>query len=149
MSIESIALWHKRARPTPTSEQADVQLGCHFEEIVEMFDNILIDTFDSLEMHNAFVDAHTGLKTLSEALKTGRITFDMAHNKDFLDSLADQIVTAVGVGHCCGLDIAEAVSRVNTSNWSKFDQDGQPIFDSHGKIVKGLNYAPPDLEGLY
>lgn len=36
MSIESIELWHKRARPEPTDKDFNVQLGCHLEEVVEM-----------------------------------------------------------------------------------------------------------------
>jgi hypothetical protein len=66
-----------------------------------------------------------------------------------LDSAADQIVTSVGVGHCAHTNIVKAVDVVNGSNWSKFDKDGQPIFDQNGKILKGPDYKAPDLEGLY
>jgi len=38
MSVDSIEMWHKRARPNPTDKDFNVQLGCHFEEIVEMLD---------------------------------------------------------------------------------------------------------------
>jgi len=41
------------------------------------------------------------------------------------------------------------VRRVNHSNWSKFDTDGKPLYDKNGKVLKGPNYAPPDLGGLY
>ncbi len=68
---------------------------------------------------------------------------------EFLDSLADQIVTSVGVGHCAGMKTAEAVTAVNRSNYSKFDKNGYPIFNDSGKIAKGPDYAPPNLEGLY
>jgi hypothetical protein len=47
------------------------------------------------------------------------------------------------------MNIVEAINRVNSSNWSKYNADGKPIFNEHGKIAKGPNYAPPDLEGLY
>jgi hypothetical protein len=43
----------------------------------------------------------------------------------------------------------EALRRVNGSNWSKFNDDGQPIFDENGKIAKGPRYERPDLTGLY
>jgi hypothetical protein len=47
------------------------------------------------------------------------------------------------------MQATEAVRRVNQSNWSKFDKDGQPIRDKDGKIAKGPDYKQPDLEGLY
>jgi hypothetical protein len=73
----------------------------------------------------------------------------IADRRELLDSLADQIVTAVGVGHCANMNVPEAVLRVNKSNWSKYDQDGQPIFKPNGKIDKGPNYVEPDLSGLF
>jgi hypothetical protein len=47
------------------------------------------------------------------------------------------------------MNAAVAVTRVNASNWSKFDVNGTPFFDQNGKILKGPNYHAPDLEGLY
>jgi len=35
MSIDSMYLWHLRARPEPTSRDFDVQLGCHLEEVAK------------------------------------------------------------------------------------------------------------------
>lgn len=145
MSIESIALWHKRARPDPTSEEFSIQLGCHFEEVAELFDAVAFD-FESAEMAH---DALVALTNLSERLKKQGGVAKVHDRKEFLDSIADQIVTGIGAAHCAGMDGTEAVHRVNRSNWSKFDEHGQPSFDEHGKIMKGPNYAPPDLEGLY
>lgn len=147
MSIESINLWHYRARPNPDELNFDVQLGCHFEEIVEM-----LDTVDFVDAEMMEYDVHTlrvALNSLARMLKTNELAARITDRKEFLDSIADQIVTGVGVAHCAGMDAGEAVHRVNRSNWSKFDDDGMPIFNEHGKIAKGPKYAPPDLEGLY
>lgn len=143
MSIESIELWHKRARPTPRETHFNVQLGCHFEEICEMLAVINTTQNDTL------IRARSALAWLADGLKQGRISADITDRKEFLDSLADQVVTAVGVGHTAGMQTAAAVHKVNLSNWSKFDVEGYPIFDDHGKITKGPKYAPPDLSGLY
>lgn len=143
MSVDQIELWHRRARPNPTYEDFNVQLGCHFEEIVEMLSVINTTHNDTL------VRARTALGWLAEGLKNSRITANITDHKEFLDSLADQIVTAVGVGHCAGMKTAEAVAAVNRSNYSKFDKNGYPIFNENGKIAKGPDYAPPNLEGLY
>jgi hypothetical protein len=141
-----IELWHQRARPLPTERDFDVQLGCHLEEIVEMFQTLDFEcdgtTFEATVLEAAIND-------LATALKTGEVKARIVDRKEFLDSLGDQVVTAVGAGHCANMKITEAVRRVNASNWSKFNVDGQPIRNDHGKITKGPNYAPPNLEGLY
>ena len=146
MSIESIELWHKRARPEPDHNNLAVQFGCHCEEIHEM----LLTVYGSNEDTERLVLAlGAAAKQLADHLKAGEGGIEIADPEALLDSLADQIVTGVGVGHCCGMKTAQAVERVNTSNWSKFDEHGQPIFNANGKIAKGPNYSPPDLKGLY
>jgi predicted HAD superfamily Cof-like phosphohydrolase len=46
-----------------------------------------------------------------------------------------------------------AFNRVHYSNMSKLDNEGKPLYDSNGKVLKGPNYKPPDLtdlvEGVY
>jgi len=104
------------------------------------------------EYSNLMLDRlHTALTVVSLGLKHGAIKFQVnpSDRNEFLDSLADQIVTATGVGHCAKMNIVEAVRRVNSSNWSKYDTDGKPIFNEHGKITKGPDYKAPDLTGLY
>ena len=146
-AIESIDLWHKRARPAPTQENFNVQLGCHFEEIVEMLDTLAFVV--SPENQAKVRKAYDGLSHMAAMLKRGDITATITNRRDFLDSIADQVVTGIGAAHCAGMDGRTAVVRVNTSNWSKFDDEGQPIRDANGKIAKGPRYTPPDLEGLY
>lgn len=63
---------------------------------------------------------------------------------ELLDSLCDQIVTAIGVAHMMGFDIESALNEVNRSNWSKFI-DGKAVFDENGKIAKPDTYSKPDL----
>ena len=143
MSIDQIELWHKRARPEPNAKNFNVQLGCHLEEIVEMLAVVNTTHADTL------VRARTALNWLATSLKNGTATAYITDRKEFLDSLADQIVTAVGTGHCATMKTTEAVAAVNTSNWSKFDKNGQPIFNENSKIAKGPDYMPPNLEGMY
>ena len=88
------------------------------------------------------------IETLAKDLKEGRVKVAALNRKEFLDAIADQVVTGIGVGHCAGMQTAHAVRRVDTSNWSKFI-DGQPVFDANGKIAKPDSYQPPNLEGLY
>jgi predicted HAD superfamily Cof-like phosphohydrolase len=141
MSIDSIELWHRRGRPDPTARELDIQLGCHVEEFVEML--------DCVQFNNTWNNLRYELKLLADRLKSGQEHSIICDRKEMLDSLADQIVTSVGVGHCAGMKTAEAISRVNRSNYSKFDKNGMPLFNEQGKVIKGPDYAPPDLEGLY
>jgi hypothetical protein len=146
MTTEAIELWHKRARPEPTDKDFNVQLGCHFEEIQEMactlegVDVIMIKLLDELDSVTS---------QISSRLKKGLSAVEIIDRNEFLDSIADQVVTGIGAAYCAGMRASDACDRVNTSNWSKFDHNGQPIRDANGKITKGPNYQPPVLDGLY
>ena len=141
--IDNITLWHKRARPEPTYRDFEVQLGCHIEEFIEMMDSLSI-YFDKIQVNKA-LDA---LEELADGLKAGVLTVSSMDRGEVLDALADQIVTAVGVGHCAKMDMVAAVQEVNDSNWSKFNYKGFPEFDENGKIKKGENYREPNLKGM-
>ena len=41
-----------------------------------------------------------------------------------------------------------AFNRVHSSNMSKLNDEGKPIYREDGKVVKGPNYSPPYLEDL-
>ena len=142
--IDNINLWHKRARPEPTEKDFDVQLGCHIEEFVEMMDALSI-YFDDVPVAKAL----DTLENLADGLKAGVLTVSSMDRGEVLDALADQIVTAVGVGHCAKMDMVAAVQEVNDSNWSKFNYKGFPEFDENGKVKKGERYYKPNLKGMY
>jgi len=130
--IDLIWTWFKKAVPEPTDKNRAVQYGVHLEEINEML---------------ASIDAaqNEDILSVSEYFKKYSNNLTPINEEDFLDSLCDQIVTAVGVAYMMGYDIRGALAEVNRSNWSKFE-NGEPIFDENGKIKKGPNYSPPDLK---
>ena len=73
------------------------------------------------------------LDELTEAMK----------NKDLLevaDALTDILYVTYGAGHAFGIDL-----EVQDSNMSKLDEDGKPIYNESGKVMKGPNYFKPDL----
>ena len=65
-----------------------------------------------------------------------------------LKELADLVYVCYQYAENQGWDLDEALDRVHKSNMSKLDEDGQPIFRKDGKVLKGPNYAPPNLEDL-
>lgn len=144
-TIASIHQWHAKARPAPGAKAFNVQLGCHFEEVAEQLES-LCATDDDFERD--LQAAYAAVHKIAEMLKAGQGVAVITNRKDFIDSVADQLVTGVGVAHCAHMNPTLAAKRVDISNWSKY-VNGEPLFDENGKIKKGPGYVKPDLEGCY
>ena len=70
------------------------------------------------------------------------------NNKDLLevaDALTDILYVTYGAGHAFGVDLDKCFEEVQNSNMSKLDEDGKPIYNDAGKVMKGPNYFKPDL----
>ena len=73
---------------------------------------------------------------------------DAMNNKDLLevaDALTDILYVTYGAGHAFGIDLDKCFDEVQNSNMSKLDKNGKPIYNEHGKVMKGPNYFKPDL----
>ena len=139
-TIREIKSWFEAAVPHPTADSRAVQLGVYFEEVEEMVEAMgFAHRFTPQATAAYFKDRHPLYTQTVENMTT-------AQHVALLDALCDQIVTAIGVAHMFGFDIEAALREVNRSNWSKFDSEGNPIFDAQGKIKKGEGYTPPDLK---
>ena len=69
-------------------------------------------------------------------------------NKDLLevaDALTDILYVTYGAGHAFGIDLNECFNEVQNSNMSKLGEDGKPIYNEAGKVMKGPNYFKPNL----
>ena len=78
------------------------------------------------------------LEELTEAMK----------NNDLLevaDALTDILYVTYGAGHAFGINLDKCFDEVQNSNMSKLDDNGKPIFNESGKVMKGPNYFKPDL----
>ncbi len=142
-TISSILRWFEKTRPEKTARDYLAQLACHFEEVAECAEALGFPTAEirklSMSIHTTdtrYADADYYCRPLPEDWR-----------KELLDALCDQIVTAIGVAHCANLDIVGALAEVNYSNWSKFE-NGEPIRNEYGKIIKGKNYKAPVLDGF-
>lgn len=65
-----------------------------------------------------------------------------------LKELADLVYVCFQYAENMGWDLEEVLSRVHKSNMSKLGLDGKPIRRKDGKVLKGPNYAPPNLSDL-
>ena len=69
-------------------------------------------------------------------------------NKDLLevaDALTDILYVTYGAGHAFGIDLDKCFEEVQSSNMSKLGEDGKPINNESGKVMKGPKYFKPDL----
>ena len=69
-------------------------------------------------------------------------------NKDLLevaDALTDILYVTYGAGHAFGIDLDKCFEEVQSSNMSKLDENGKPIYNESGKVMKSSKYFKPDL----
>jgi predicted HAD superfamily Cof-like phosphohydrolase len=69
-------------------------------------------------------------------------------NNDLLetaDALTDILYVAYGAGHAFGIDHDKCFEEVQNSNMSKLDENGKPIYNEDGKVMKGPKYFKPNL----
>ena len=66
--------------------------------------------------------------------------------KEVADSLTDILYFTYGAGHAFGIDLDKCFDEVQRSNMSKLGADGKPIYNEHGKVMKGPNYFEPNLK---
>ena len=68
--------------------------------------------------------------------------------KDLLevaDALTDILYVTYGAGHAFGIDLDKCFEEVQNSNMSKLGEDGKPIYNDAGKVMKGPKYFSPNL----
>jgi len=69
-------------------------------------------------------------------------------NNDLLevaDALTDILYVTYGAGHAFGIDLDKCFEEVQNSNMSKLNENGKPIYNESGKVMKGPRYFKPDL----
>ena len=64
------------------------------------------------------------------------------------DALTDILVVTYGAGAAFGIDLDKCFNEVHRSNMSKLSEEGKPIYNEFGKVMKGPNYSPPDLKKI-
>ena len=65
---------------------------------------------------------------------------------EIADSLTDILYVTYGAGHAFGIDLDKCFDEVQKSNMSKLGPNGKPIYNEHGKVMKGPKYFEPDLK---
>ena len=82
---------------------------------------------------------------IKEELEELRIAMERKDIKEVADALTDILYVTYGAGHAFGINLDKCFEEVQSSNMSKLGEDGQPIYNDKGKVMKGPNYFKPDL----
>ena len=78
------------------------------------------------------------LTELKEAIKHENLA-------EVADALSDILYVTYGAGHAFGINLDKCFEEVQSSNMSKLDLNGKPIYNEKGKVMKGPNYFKPNL----
>ena len=78
------------------------------------------------------------LEELNQAIKDKDL-------KEVADALTDILYVTYGAGHAFGINLDKCFEEVQNSNMSKLDENGKPIYNDSGKVMKGPSYFKPDL----
>jgi predicted HAD superfamily Cof-like phosphohydrolase len=82
---------------------------------------------------------------IKEELDELKVAINTKDIKEVADALTDILYVAYGAGHAFGINLDKCFEEVQNSNMSKLDQEGKPIYNEAGKVMKGPNYFKPDL----
>jgi len=66
--------------------------------------------------------------------------------KEIADALTDILYVTYGAGYAYGIDLDKCFKEVQRANMSKLGEDGKPIYNEKGKVMKGPNYSAPNLK---
>ena len=79
------------------------------------------------------------LNELEQAMKTKNL-------KEIADALTDILYVTYGAGYAYGINLNKCFKEVQRANMSKLGNDGKPIYNEKGKVMKGPNYSEPNLK---
>ena len=79
------------------------------------------------------------LNELEQAMKTKNL-------KEIADALTDILYVTYGAGYAYGINLDKCFKEVQRANMSKLGNDGKPIYNEKGKVMKGPNYSEPNIK---
>jgi predicted HAD superfamily Cof-like phosphohydrolase len=95
-----------------------------------------------------FNTAELRFELITEEVEELATAIDNDDIVEIADALTDILYVVYGAGHAYGIDLDECFSEVHRSNMSKLGEDGKPLYREDGKVLKGPDYFPPNLEDV-
>ena len=116
----------------------------NFEKVKEF-----MQTFgQEVKIKASFSDEKTNqlrLDLISEELDELKNAIESKDLLEVADALTDILYVTYGAGHAFGIDLDKCFNEVQNSNMSKLGENGKPIYNESGKVMKGPDYFKPDL----
>ena len=86
------------------------------------------------------------ISLINEELEEFKEAIKKQDLKEAIDALTDILYVTYGAGHAFGVNLDKCFDEVQRSNMSKLDDNGKPIYNELGKVMKGPKYFKPDLK---
>ena len=83
---------------------------------------------------------------INEELNELEIAMKSKNLKEIADALTDILYVTYGAGYAYGINLDKCFKEVQRANMSKLGNDGKPIYNDKGKVMKGPNYLAPNLK---
>jgi len=83
---------------------------------------------------------------IEEELNELKVAMETKNLKEIADALTDILYVTYGAGYAYGVDLDKCFKEVQRANMSKLGNDGKPIYNEKGKVMKGPNYTEPNLK---
>jgi len=117
----------------------------NFEDV-----KIFMETFGQMvKTKPSFPDDKTmqlRLDLIQEELNELKIAMKSKNLKEVADALTDILYVTYGAGYAYGINLDKCFKEVQRANMSKLGNDGKPIYNEKGKVMKGPNYSEPNLK---
>jgi hypothetical protein len=147
-ALDQIIHWFDKTSPHSNEDHTHKKLAKHLEKISGMLISLkgVGRDYNTREQLSLSADV---LNHIQRQIKAGHNGIELILKDidtiELLQSLCDQIITSIGVAHALNLDITGALSEVAECNISRFDEEGNPIFNEQMNLVNGPGFIPANL----
>ena len=116
----------------------------NFESVRKFMETFGQEIKEKAEFPNEKITSlrHELIKEELDELKDAIVKKDIT---EVADALTDILYVTYGAGHAFGINLDQCFEEVQNSNMSKLGDDGKPIYNERGKVMKGPNYFKPNL----
>tara|TARA_B110000438_G_C15502091_1_gene516136 strand:- start:137 stop:541 length:405 start_codon:yes stop_codon:yes gene_type:complete len=126
-------------------QQYKLKIMSNFEDV-----KIFMETFGQMvKTKPSFPDDKTmqlRLALIQEELDELKVAMETKNLKEVADALTDILYVTYGAGYAYGINLDKCFKEVQRANMSKLGNDGKPIYNENGKVMKGPNYSKPNLK---
>ena len=114
----------------------------NFDKVKKFMQTLEVNSSPSFRRKNRKI----GYELIKEELSELNKAIEDKNIEEVADALTDILYVTYGAGHAFGINLDRCFEEVQNSNMSKLGDDGKPIYNEKGKVMKGPNYFKPNLK---